>query len=95
MSACEIEWIDVHTDPDAVGDLGVALDDVRERLYARDADGRLQIGADAVARLWHQTPGLRWLGWLAARPLIGPLTRAAYDAFARRLYAWNRRKGRW
>jgi predicted DCC family thiol-disulfide oxidoreductase YuxK len=95
MSACEIAWIDVHTDPHAVDELGVALDDVRERLYVRDTDGRLQVGADAITTLWRQTPGLRWLGRFGALPLIGSLAQRLYDAFARRLYAWNRRLGRW
>jgi predicted DCC family thiol-disulfide oxidoreductase YuxK len=95
MNACEIEWVDVHSDPHAVNDLGVSIEDVRERLYVRDAEGRTQVGADAFAALWRQTPGLRWLGRIAAIPLVASPARRAYDLFAQRLYAWNRRKGHW
>jgi predicted DCC family thiol-disulfide oxidoreductase YuxK len=95
MSACEVEWVDVHTDPDAVRALGLDLEAVRERLVVREADGALRIGADAFSALWVRTPGLGWLARLLMRPRLRALAQRAYDAFARRLYRWNRRKGRW
>jgi predicted DCC family thiol-disulfide oxidoreductase YuxK len=105
MSACEIEWIDVHASPDAVKQIGAEsesdgfentdLESVRERLHVRDAQGRILVGADAVAFMMKRTPGQRWLGWFAALSMIRPATRWAYDAFARVLYRWNRGKGRW
>jgi predicted DCC family thiol-disulfide oxidoreductase YuxK len=105
MMACEIEWIDVHTSPDAAAQIGAALgrvdfkstdiESVRERLHVRDAQGRVLIGADAVAFVMQRTPGQRWLGWFAALSMIRPAMRWAYDAFARVLYRWNRSKGRW
>ena len=95
MSACEIEWIDVHANPDAVVEVGVDLEAVREKLYVRDADGRVHVGADAFSKLWRDTPGQRWLGRLAVLPGLKRITHMAYDWFARRLYRWNRRKGHW
>ncbi len=94
-SSCEIEWIDVHTTPEAVAELGADLESVRERLHVRDADGRVRVGADAIAVLFGQTAGQGWLGRLMAVPLLQPLMRRAYNAFARVLYRWNRSKGRW
>lgn len=94
-SSCEIEWIDVHNAPDAVADVGAALEDVRERLHVRDAQGRVLVGADAVAFVMGSSPGQRWLGRLSMLPVIRPVMRWAYDAFARVLYRWNRRKGSW
>ncbi|MDQ3582453.1 MAG: DUF393 domain-containing protein [Pseudomonadota bacterium] len=38
MEACgieDIEWVDVHTDPEAVSELGAPLEQVRERLHVR------------------------------------------------------------
>ena len=93
--ACEIEWIDVHGAPDTVAQIDTDLQSVRERLHVRDAQGRILVGADAVAFVMGQTPGQRWLARLAAMPLIRPALRWAYDAFARMLYRWNRGKGRW
>ena len=67
MGACAVEWIDVHAHPEAVDELGVNLEAVRERLYVRDAEG-VKIGADAAAALWSHTRGLRWLARLLAHP---------------------------
>ena len=94
-SSCEIEWIDVHNTPDVVAEVGAVLEDVRERLHVRDVQGRMLVGADAVVFLLGSRPGLRWLGSLAALPVIRPLLRRTYDIFARVLYRWNRSKGRW
>ena len=90
MQGCAVEWIDVHADHTVVETIGADLAAVRERLHVLRADGSLAIGADAFAELLAQTPRWRWCaplvrGWLA------PL----YNAFARRLYAWNRRRGHW
>jgi predicted DCC family thiol-disulfide oxidoreductase YuxK len=105
MSACAIEWIDVHASQDAVAQIGAGLgrddfestdiESVRERLHVRDAQGRVLIGADAVALMMQRTSGQRWLGRFASLPMIRPAMRWAYDAFARVLYRWNRSKGRW
>jgi predicted DCC family thiol-disulfide oxidoreductase YuxK len=93
--ACEIEWIDVQKSSDAVTQIDADIESVRERLHVRDAQGRVLIGADAVAFVMERTPGRRWLGRFAALSIIRPAMRWAYDAFARVLYRWNRGKGRW
>lgn len=94
-SSCEIEWIDVHNTPEVVAEVGAVLEDVRERLHVRDAQGRILVGADAVVFVLGSRPGLRWLGPLAALPVIRPLLRRTYDTFARVLYRWNRSKRHW
>ena len=99
MEACgirDIEWIDVHTHPEAAEEVGSPLEQVRERLHVKAADGRLDVGADAFTRLWSRTPRQRWLGKTAA--LTHPQTghaRLLYNAFARLLYRWNRAKRHW
>ena len=75
--------------------LGVDIEAVREKLHVRDADGRVQVGADAFGALWSRTRGLRWLARLLAFPRVRAFAQYAYDVFARRLYRWNRRHGRW
>ena len=53
MEACgikDIQWIDVHAHPEAVEEIGAPLEQVRERLHVRSADGQLSVGADAFAR---------------------------------------------
>lgn len=97
MQACgiDVEWIDVHAQPDTVTQVGASLEEVRERLYVKDEQGNIRVGADAFAELWRRTPKQRWLARIAQAPLLRPLSRWLYDAFARRLYRWNRRKGHW
>jgi predicted DCC family thiol-disulfide oxidoreductase YuxK len=90
-----IEFRDINLEPDALARFGAGLEDIRRRLHGVDAEGRLHVGADCAIEIWLRTPGDAWLGHLLGLPLLRRLTRFAYDRFADRLYAWNRRKGRW
>lgn len=93
MAGAAVSFVDVHAQPALAQELGIDLELLRERLHVRVADGRLVQGDRAFAVLWAQTPGQRWLAWLA-RPmawLTGPL----YKLAARMLYRWNRRRGHW
>ena len=90
-----IEFRDINLEPDALARFGAGIEDIRRRLHAVDADDRLHVGADCAIAIWRRTPGDAWLGWLAGLPGIRPIARFVYDRLADRLYAWNRRKGRW
>lgn len=91
----DTEWIDVHNNPDAVSEVGSSLEQVRERLYVKDDNGQLNIGADAFIHLWQQTPNQRWLARLFQLPIIQSLARLAYNGFAWLLYRWNRALRHW
>jgi predicted DCC family thiol-disulfide oxidoreductase YuxK len=97
MEACRaaVDFIDVHAEPEAVKEIGAEREFVRERLHVMDESGQVLVGADAFAVIWQRTDGQRWLGRLVQLPLIRPLTAWLYNWFAARLYAWNRRNGRW
>lgn len=90
-----VQWVDVHQHPEVLDALGLDLEAVRERLHVADGQGRMQVGADALATALRRVP--RW-GWLAA-PLrwwgVRHVTDFLYKAFARRLYRWNRARGHW
>jgi predicted DCC family thiol-disulfide oxidoreductase YuxK len=90
-----IAWSDVTCRADRLERAGLTLEQVRRHFYVRDDDGRLYRGAEAAAVVWRQTRGFRWLGWLISLPLIRTIARVSYDWFADRLYAWNKRHGRW
>jgi len=90
-----IEFRDINLEPDALDRFGAGIEDVRRRLHAVDAEGRLYVGADCAIAIWRRTPGEVWLGRTLDLPVIRSIARIAYDRFADRLYAWNRRKGRW
>ena len=89
------EFCDINEHPEALAEIGASMEAVRERLHVREADGNLAIGADAFTALARVTKGQGWLAWLASLPLLKPLSHLAYNAFAARLYRWNRRRGRW
>ena len=90
-----VEFRDINLEPDALARYGASVNDVRRRLHATDAAGRLIVGADVAIAVWKVTPGERWLACVFGNALMLPVTRFAYDRFADLLYAWNRRKGRW
>ena len=90
-----IEFRDINLEPDALARFGAGLEDVRRRLHAVDADGRLQVGADCAIAIWQLAPGDAWLARLVGPAPIRAVARLVYDRFADLLYAWNRRKGHW
>ncbi|MDH0865082.1 DUF393 domain-containing protein [Mitsuaria sp. GD03876] len=91
----DVEWVDVHRHPERLAALGLELEDVRERLHLVDTKGQLQIGADALLTTWSLQPRWGWLLKPLGLPGLRRLTSWAYIAFARLLYRWNRRQGRW
>jgi predicted DCC family thiol-disulfide oxidoreductase YuxK len=95
VKAGRIAFRDINLEPDALARHGASLDDIRRRLHATDAAGRLLVGADVAVAVWRATPGEGWLASLLGNPVVLPVTRFVYDRFADLLYAWNRRSGRW
>jgi predicted DCC family thiol-disulfide oxidoreductase YuxK len=95
VRAGEIVFHDINLEPEALAAYGASLDDVRRRLHATDAEGRLIVGADVAIAIWRVTEGERWLATLFGNPVVLPVTRFAYDRFADLLFAWNKRKGHW
>jgi len=97
MEACgikDIEWVDVHTNPGIVSEIGASLNHVLERLYVKDFNGQLNVGADAFT-LGSQTNGQRWLAKLLWLPVFKQLSRLMYNLFAHLLYRWNCTKRHW
>ena len=95
VKAGRVEFRDINFEPEALSAFGASLEDIRRRLHAVDAEGRLLVGADVAIAVWAMTPGEGWLARLLGNPVTLPITRFAYDRFADLLYAWNRRKGHW
>ena len=95
MDGCEVDWIDIHRHPEELKAIGAAQEFVRERLHVVDEEARVRVGADAFGALWKRTPGQRALARIVELPLLRTLSRWAYNAFARALYAWNRAHRRW
>ena len=90
-----IEFRDINLEPDALSRFGAGLADVRRRLHATDASGRLHVGIGCAIEIWRRTPGDGWLAAVAGAPGIRWAAGLGYDAFAHVLYAWNVRRRRW
>ena len=90
----ELAWCDINGSPDALAGFGVTLEDVRRKLHAVDAQGRVHVGVDAFAAIWEHLPGYRWAAKLLRLPGLSTAARLLYDGFAALLYAWNRRQQR-
>src|SRR6476620_3086589 len=95
VRAGKVEFKDINEQPDALARFGASLDDIRRRLHATDAAGRLIVGADVAIALWRLTSGQGSLAALFGNRVMLPLTRVVYDRFADLLFAWNKRNGRW
>ena len=97
MAECrvDLQWIDIHAQPDALKEIGAQQEFVRERLHVLDETGELRVGAEAFRALWAHAPGQGALARLTGLPLLNPAARWAYNAFAALLYAWNRANRRW
>ena len=64
VKAGRIEFRDINLEPEALAWHGASLEDIRRRLHATDADGRLLVGADVAIAVWRATPGEAWLATL-------------------------------
>ena len=90
-----IQWCDIAATPDAAQEIDKSVDQIRHSLHMVDEQGRLLVGADVAIAVWAMTPGRRWLGSLVGLPGIRQIARWGYNRFADRLFAWNKRQGRW
>ncbi len=68
---------DINFEPDALACFGADVEDVRRRLHAVDADGKLHVGSDCAVAIWLRTPGEAWLGHVVALPGLLQLSRFA------------------
>lgn len=68
VKAGRIEFRDINFEPEALSVFGASLEDIRRRLHATDADGRLLVGADVAIAVWRLTPGEEWLASLFGNP---------------------------
>lgn len=95
MRACNVEWIDIHTNPSAASKLDTDVEFLRERLHIQDASGKVLVGAAAFASLWEQTPGQTLWAKVICWPVIRHAAELAYNLFAAALYRWNRWRRHW
>ena len=91
--ASSLEWIDVHSDNEAVENLDADLAFVRERLHVTDAEGKKHVGADAFTALWALSPRQRWLSQIGRLPVFNILFRWIYNVSRPAFIAGTAQKG--
>jgi predicted DCC family thiol-disulfide oxidoreductase YuxK len=91
----EVQWLDVHQNPELAREVGAELEQVRERLHVVNADGAVRVGSAAFAELYQATRGQQWLGRLLTLPVLRQLSALGYNVLARLLYWWNRALRHW
>src|ERR1051325_11264743 len=72
VQAGTVAFRDINLEPDALAAHGASLEDIRRRLHATDAAGRLLVGADVAFAVWRLTPGAGWLAPPFGHPGRGP-----------------------
>jgi predicted DCC family thiol-disulfide oxidoreductase YuxK len=82
-----LAFVDVSAAGDPAADL--TREAALARMHVRRADGTLASGAAAFATLWQALPGWRWLGRLAALPVIAPLLELGYRGFLVARRGWR------
>lgn len=95
VAKASVALTDVSQNPEALERAGVALDQVRLKMHAIDANGRVLAGMPAVALAWAVTPPYRPLGRLMQVAPFSWIGAMAYHVMAHALWAWNRANGRW
>ncbi len=86
---------DVSREPDALAAYGLGWEEVRRRLHARDARGRIRAGIDAFEVLWGALDRYRWLGRAVGWPPLARLAGLVYEGLAApALTRMNDRHGR-
>jgi len=94
-----IAWCDAAAAPWALRRWRVEPTALLVRLHLVDADGRLLAGVVALARLWRELPGYRWLGRLLALPGVTPVAECLYRALyvrpLQRRLCGDPGRGRW
>ena len=82
------EWVDITVTPMPFRALGYTVASGLKALHVRDGTGIMHIGVDGFIIIWRALPRWRLLAMLISLPIIRPLVRRVYAAFA----AWRFKK---
>ncbi len=76
------DWQDITESTEALTPYGITLAEGLKYLHVRDEKGAMHIGVDAFILIWRQLARWRVVAFFVALPLIHPLAKLAYRAFA-------------
>lgn len=81
-----LEFVDISDPAFNPREYGISQDEFMYQMHAIDRGGHVYRGVDAFRAIWQAFPGSAWYGFLSGLttlPVVGPLARLAYRAFAR------------
>jgi predicted DCC family thiol-disulfide oxidoreductase YuxK len=83
----------INADPGALAAYGLSEHAIKRRLYARDGDGTLVSGIDAVLAVWRTLPRWRVLARVVARPGLHRIGDLVYEGIlVPTIGAWGARR---
>ncbi|MCF7969378.1 MAG: DUF393 domain-containing protein [Methylococcaceae bacterium] len=83
-----IEWMDVTWSEADLGRFDLGREEALQLFHVVDANGVMQVGAQAFIALWAVLPGYRWLAKLCRGLGVAPLLEFIYVRFA----GWHYRR---
>jgi predicted DCC family thiol-disulfide oxidoreductase YuxK len=78
-------WVDITVDASGIDVLGIPYPDALKLLHVQDENGNLNSGVEAFLTIWRQIRGWKYLAKFIGLPLMRPIAKGLYGAFA----AWR------
>lgn len=78
-----INWCKISQHTNELEEHGISIVDGLERLHAVNSDEKQYHGVDAFILIWQHLPGWKWLAVFTNLPVIYPLSKIVYNAFAK------------
>jgi uncharacterized protein len=81
-AAVPVTFIDSSIRHGDLAEYGLRREHLERRVYLRSANGKILSGVAALASLWAQTPGYRWLSKVVSLPIMRSIAEVLYDHIA-------------
>jgi uncharacterized protein len=88
-AAAPVTFVDSSIRGNDLAAYGLRWEHLERRVYVKAANGQVQSGVAALASLWFQTPGYRWLATLVNSPVIRPIANLFYEHIAVPVLTWG------
>jgi uncharacterized protein (TIGR01777 family) len=81
-AAAPVTFVDSSMKGNELAEYGLRREHLERRVYVKIANGQVLSGVAALASLWSQTPGYRWLSKAVSLPAVRPTADLLYDHVA-------------
>jgi predicted DCC family thiol-disulfide oxidoreductase YuxK len=77
-----LDYVDISHSDFIASDHGLDADAVHRTMHVKLANGEIRTGVPALAAMWEQVPGFRWMAWLSRVRVLKPVFNLMYALFA-------------